>query len=176
MRTASTTFKPSLEQLENRLQPSFLLGGNALQEMAAPLGKIVADMKTTASDLNNAVVTVQTTPNNSTAQARAHAVAISDLQRLLTEQAAVQAVSSGDVSFVRAAAMAELQSGDATDAIVLFYGKFIGLDPLKPLQDPADQANAIMQGKEVQGAINLMTNQFTFQGIRDIQYTQTPNF
>jgi hypothetical protein len=169
------TFKPQLEALEDRFQPSFLLGGNTVQQMAQPLNAIVADMKTTANDLtaalNNAhnAVTQQQLGLNLT-------VAVSDYQRLLTEQHSVQATSAADQSFINTVAFAEFQAGDTTDLVVLYFGKTLNLDPIKSLTDPVDQANGIMQSSDVQTDITRMTQEFTLFGQPVISYTQTPNF
>lgn len=170
-----STFKPQLETLEERANPSFLLSGNAVPQMAAPLNAIVADMKATANDLTSAVNFANQQPNNSTQLGKALVVAVSDYQRLLTEQRSVLSTSSADQTFINSVAFAEFQSGDAGDLEVLFFGKFLSLAPLQALTDPVDQANGVMQSNDVQGDANYMHN-VTFGGISVLQYTQTPNF
>jgi hypothetical protein len=173
-RSSRPTFKPHLEALEDRFQPSFLLSGNTVQQLAQPLNAIVTDMKTTANDLTAAVNGAK--QSNGGQLTKLLSVAVSDLQRLLTEQHAIHAASSADQTFINSVAFAEFQAGDSTDLIVLYFGKVLNLDPVKSFTDPVDQADGIMQSQDVQKDVTAMTNNFTLGGLAPIDFTQTPNF
>ena len=150
--------RPCLEQLEDRAMPSFLLGGAATQ-MAVPLQGMIKDMQTALAHLTHDLSAGLTAYSNGHFSEANHlnAIAVSDLQQLVTDQHAIKAASSADQGFVRAAAFAEFQSGDSLDLAILTFGKMFGLDPMKALTDPAAQADNILQSQEVQGDISFMT-------------------
>jgi hypothetical protein len=170
-------FRPCLEQLEDRAMPSFLLGG-AVTQLAAPLQAMVKDMQTAQAHLKSDLISGANAVSNNNLQGARHffAVAVGDFQQLLTNQHAIKAASSVDQNFVRAAAMAEFQSGDSLDLVILTFGKMIGLDPMKALTDPAAQADNIVQSQDVQGDISFMTQIATVGGIPVIQDVTLPTF
>lgn len=149
--------KPMLEQLEDRVQPSFLLSGVVQQQLAVPLNNMVADMKTAQGHLQfdfNQVIN-NANNNNLAGAIKSFGIAVGDYQQMLTDLHSINATSAADMAFIKAAAFAEFQSGDATDLVVLIYGPNFGIDPTKSLTDPVQQANNIIQSQSVQNEISV---------------------
>jgi hypothetical protein len=148
--------KPSLEKLEDRIQPSFLLNG-AVQQLATPLNNIVSDMKSASTDLQAQFTLIKnnTAPTNTFAGAEVVAnKAVADWQRILNDSAAIKAIVSAEQTFIRAAAFGEAAAGDTTDLLILFLGPLLGIDPTKALSDTVTQANTILNDPTLQGIVN----------------------
>ncbi len=148
--------KPILERLEDRIQPSFLLNG-AVQQLVTPLNNIVSDMKAASTDLQAQFTLIKnnTAPTNTFAGAEVVAdKAVADWQRILNDSSAIKAIVNAELTFIRAAAFAEAAAGDSTDAVLLFLGPLIGLDPTKALSDTVTQSNTILNDPTLQGIVN----------------------
>jgi hypothetical protein len=171
--------KPTLEQLEERSQPSILLGGAIQQNLATPLNNMVTDMTNARTDLQVQFNLLKTPPAGFTlAQAEtAFGKGAADFQRMLNDQRAITVTSSADVAFIRAAAVGEFTEGDPTDLILLTFGHFIGFDPTKVLTDPVTQANNL-NDSVVQGWVNtdFFTTSPLFTHSTWAQVTVTPAF
>ncbi len=156
-RTTTRFAKPRLEQLEERDQPSFLLGTNAVQQLATPLNNMVKDMQSASTDLQAQFTLIKnnTPPTNTFAGAEQVAdKAIGDWQRILNDAASIKATSAADLAFIRAVAFAEFQAGDSLDLVILTFGPLIGFNPTKPLTDAVDQANKILNDPTLQSIVN----------------------
>lgn len=157
-RNLTTRFvQPMLEKLEDRALPSFLMSGNIVSDLAKPLTNMVADMKSASTDLQAQFTLIKnnTAPTNTFAGAEVVAdKAVSDWQRILNDAASIKAVVNAETAFIRAVAFAEVSTGDTTDAILLFFGPLLGLDPLKALTDTVTQANTILNDPTLQSIIN----------------------
>jgi hypothetical protein len=76
------------------------------------------------------------------------------------------------------AALGELQLGDTTDAVLLFFGSLIGFDPKKALTDTVTQANNLVTDPTLQSIVT--TNLHTLDNFVDsttpiAQVTVTPS-
>ena len=175
-------FKPMLEKLEDRALPSFLLSGNAVSQLATPLNNMVNDMKSASTDLQAQFTLIKnnTAPANTFAGAEVVAnMAISDWQRILNDSAAIKALSGAYQNAISTIVFAEFQGGDSLDLIILNFGSFFGLHPLKPLTDPVTQANNILTDPTLQNIVN--TNLHNLNSHVDsttpiAQETVTPSF
>lgn len=174
--------KPILEKLEDRALPSFLLSGNAISQLATPLNNMVTDMKSASTDLQAqfTLISNKTAPANTFAGAEVVAdKAVADWQRILNDSAAIKALSSDYQNAISTIVFAEFQSGDSLDLIILNFGSFFGLHPLKPLTDPVTQANNIVTDSTLQSIVstNLHTlNNFVDSTTPIAQETVTPSF
>jgi hypothetical protein len=152
----AASFKPQVEPLEGRDLPSFLLNGST-NLLLTPLRNMVQDIQNTRQDLlaqTDFLVSRDTIARppiiNNAAQlgqiGQAFGKATADLQRMLTEFAAVDALSRQDLAFINAAAGAELSEGDAVDFFILNFGSFLHLPDFRaPFNDVRTQAaNAIV--------------------------------
>src|SRR5690348_13409587 len=143
-RNSNASFvKPKLEQLEDRVQPSFLLSG-AVQQLTPPPNNILTDMKNASTDLQAQFTLIKnnTAPTNTFAGAEVTAdMAVADWQRILNDSAAIKATVNAELAFIRAVAFAEFSEGDSTDAILVLFGPVIGFDPTKTLTNDVTQAN-----------------------------------
>jgi hypothetical protein len=173
--------KPMLEELEDRVQPSFLLSGT-VGTLATPLNNMVNDMNSASTDLQTQFNLIKnaTPPANTFAGAEAiEAKAVGDWQRILNDSASINATVNADMSFIRAVAFAELSTGDATDALVLTFGTVLGINPTSALTNTVSQANSILTNPTLQNIIN--TNLHTLNSHVDsttpiAQVTVTPSF
>lgn len=187
-RTKIHSIKPMLEQLDERVQPSFLLSGNVVQQMAQPLNNMVADMQSAKTDLKVQYQTIVSFGSESTSSPNfthdlpiaetAYGRAVGDWQRILTDQHAILAVSKADVAFLNAAAFAEFSQGDATDLLVLEFGPSFGLNVTTPLTNPVSQTNSIVNDATLQSEITTdfypISPLYTHATIA--QEAQTPTF
>lgn len=172
--------KPMLEKLEDRALPSFLMSSNIVADLAKPLNNMVTDMKSASTDLQAQFTLIKnnTAPTNAFPGAEVVAdQAVADWQRILNDSASIKAVVNAETAFIRAAAFAELSTGDTTDAILLFFGPLLGFDPLKALTSTVTQADTILNDPTLQNIIN--TNLHTLNGHVDsttpiAQVTVTP--
>jgi hypothetical protein len=152
--------KPMLEQLEDRIQPSFLLGG-AVQQLATPLNNMVTDMNNASTDLQAQFTLIKnnTAPANTYSGAEVvETKAVADWQRILNDSAAINATVPVLQTFIQTAAFSEFQAGDKTDVLVLFFGSFLGINPLQPLTATVTQANNILNNSTLQSIVNTNLN------------------
>lgn len=159
MSRASTArfVKPTLEQLEERSQPSVLLFGNGVQQLAQPLNNMVSDMKSASTDLQsqfNLIKNVQAPANTFPGAEVTANKAVADWQRILNDSAAIKATVNADLLFIRAVAFSEFQAGDPTDLIILTFGPLLGFNPTKALTDTVTQANNILNDPTLQSIVN----------------------
>jgi hypothetical protein len=156
-RNANRNFvKPMLEQLEERVQPSFLLAGTVQQQFLPPLQAVLTDMQTAKGHLQ-ANFTMLTTPGRVTSQSEAetqYAAGAANFSSMVSDQHTITAMVNQDNAFIRAAAIAEFTEGDTTDAILVFFGPLIGFNPTSSLTNVQTQANNLIKGNDVQTWIN----------------------
>lgn len=173
--------KPRLEELEERAQPSFLLGTNAVQQLAEPLNNMVTDMNNAATDLKAQFAAIQA--NNAASGTNTYAgaekvetMAVGDWQRILNDSAAIKATVNADMNFIQTAAFAEFQAGDSLDLAVLLFGHFVGLEPTKPLSDAVTQATDIFNDPTLQNIVgtNLHTVNFHVENTTPISGVTVP--
>ena len=148
--------KPMLEQLEERLQPSFLLAGAVQQQFLPPLQAVLTDMQTSKTNLQTNF-TKLTAPGMVTSQSEAetqYAAGAANFSSMVNDQHAITAMVNMDNAFIRAAALAEFMEGDTTDEILVLFGPLIGFNPTSSLTDVQTQANNLINGKDVQTWIN----------------------
>jgi hypothetical protein len=149
--------KPNLERLEGRDLPSFLFGG-AINTLAAPLNRKLADMQTEKNDLTTVQARLVTDVNAITGQhtgqhrpeysriAQDYGRACADFRQMVVDQRAIKDESTQDVAFVNAAAMAEAFEGDATDFILLNFGSLFGFGSFtNALTSPVSTADSTVQ-------------------------------
>ena len=137
--------KPMLEELENRVQPSFLLQG-AVQQLVTPLNTAIADMQSAITDVkvqHDALIALGLGGNIATAET-AYGKGSADWHRALVDQHAIQATVNADLNFIRAATFAEFAEGDPTDVLILTFGPIIGFNPTSPLTNLVNQANSLI--------------------------------
>jgi hypothetical protein len=158
--------KPTLEELEDRIQPSFLLSSTPIPVMVTLMNNIIGDMKVQIADVK-AQHDVIVAPFNSLgtlgAQEAALAKGAADWQRILVDQETIRASVSVDLSFINAAASAELSMGDPIDEIVLMFGPLLNLNPTSALSATVTQAN------------NLINNDSTLQTDIDTDFFPISN-
>ncbi|HEY7307745.1 MAG TPA: hypothetical protein VH643_00130 [Gemmataceae bacterium] len=152
-RNANVRFvKPMLEQLEARVQPSFLLAGAVQQQFLPPLQAMLTDMQTAKGNLANNF-TMLTTPGKVTNVGDAetqYAAGAANFSQMVSDQHAINATVTADNAFIRAAAMAEFTEGDPTDLILVTFGPLIGFNPTSSLTNVQTQANSLINGSDVQ--------------------------
>lgn len=183
-----SSFKPELEQLEDRIQPSFLLSG-AVQTLATPLNNMVTDMKNAANDIKTVQfpaltafgeesVSSPTFTAHLPGEETAYGKAIGDWQRILTDQHAIQALSAADVSFLNAVALTEAASGDVTDFIILRFGPIFGINVTAPLTTPVNQAASVVADTTLQADITAdpATISALYTTTTIMEAAQTPGF
>jgi hypothetical protein len=182
-----SSFKPQVELLEDRIQPSFLLSG-AVSSLSTPLNNMVTDMKNASADLKTqfAALTQFGEENTSSPTFTAHlpieetayGKAVGDWQRILTDQHAINALSSADVSFVNAVAFQEAVAGDTTDLLVLKFGPMIGLNATASLTTPVSQAANVVADTTLQADINADPAVISalYTGTTIAQAASTPGF
>jgi hypothetical protein len=174
--------KPKLEELEDRVQPSFLLQGTVQAQLLPPLQSVFTDMQSAKNDLQTQFNLLHTTGALTTdAQAEASfARGAADFQRMLNDQHAITLTVNADTAFIRAAAFAEFAEGDPIDAIIVVFGPAIGFNPTSALTNVQTQANTLINGNDVQTWINTDFFPTTPSGFEThatwAQVTQTPLF
>jgi hypothetical protein len=147
-------FKPTLEHLEERAQPSVLFPNNIAPQLAAPLNALIADMNAAQKDLATQIGKIPSgVPVNSGPALPAFGQASADYQRLLTDQQAISAASKADVAFLTAVAGAEFAAGDPTDLLVLNFGAMLGINATASLTTPVNQAAQVVNDPTVQKEI-----------------------
>jgi hypothetical protein len=78
-------FRPTLEHLEERAQPSVLFPNNLAPQMAQPLNALVADMNAAQKDLATQIAKIPGGVVNGGAALPAFGQAAADYQRLLSD-------------------------------------------------------------------------------------------
>lgn len=138
------TVRPTLECLETRDLPSFLLTG-ALNNVVQPLQNINKDLNDAANAVKNAFTALTADKSNGTTSAQValdFSAGVSSYQRVLNDQHSIIAESAGITAFVNTVAVTEFLSGDALDLIILDFGAIFNIRPLQPLQDLVSSANS----------------------------------
>jgi hypothetical protein len=142
-----------LEELEDRIQPSFLLSSTPIPVMVTLMNNIISDMNVQIADVkaqHDAIIA----PGNISkfdVQEAALAKGAADWQRVQVDQETIRASVNVDLSFINAAASAELSMGDPIDEIILMFGPLLNLNPTGALSATVTQAN------------NLVNNDSTLQ-------------
>ncbi len=144
--------KPSLEQLEGRDMPSFLLSG-AVAQLAAPFNAVNTDLTNSSNALKtdySAIISASSPGAEEVAIGKATA----DWARMQNDQHIISAASSAAIGFINAVALTEFQNGDPLDLIVLDIGPLIGLHVTSALTNPVNQANATVNDPTIQSDVN----------------------
>lgn len=161
--TSVPTVKPMLERLEDRIQPSILFPGTAVNALVTPLQNVLSDMQTAqknlTTDYNNAVAALGTTPNYDTVRAfvTPFTKAVADYQQIVSDQAAIHVMVSSDQMFLQQVAISEVFAGDPIDFIILNFFKGSAFDPTTKLTAVQTQADQILKDPTLQSEI---THQF----------------
>ena len=138
------TFRPTLERLETRDLPSFLLAG-ALNQVIQPLQNINKDLNDAATAVQGAFNALTADKSNGASSAKVaqdFSAGVSSYQRVLNDQHTIAAGSAAIQAFVNIVVITEFQSGDSLDIIVLTFGPIFNIRPLQPLQDVVTNANS----------------------------------
>jgi hypothetical protein len=188
-RNTNTRFvKPMLEELEERAQPSFLSNGlfsttgptTIQQNLLPPLQAMFADMQNARNLLQGEFNLLSNPPPGFTIQQAetVYGLGAVDYQRMRNDNSAIAATVAADNNFIRAAAFAEVGEGDPGDAIILFFGPSIGLNPTSSLTNVQTQANALINGMDVQTWVNFnfSTVEPNFTPATWAQVTAMPSF
>jgi hypothetical protein len=188
--------KPMLEQLEDRLQPSVLVGSNVVPTLVNQVNTVLTDMQHAqtklTTDTNNAaneVALTMTGPNGDDVRVFAHdfGKAVADYQRILSDQATIHSMVSTDTAVLQGVAMAEFQAGDPIDLVILSFFKGTSFDPTTQLTHIQTQADKIATDKTVRDEVHFTTfdlrnpaTDLNFNDIRDEITTEmevgTPSF
>jgi hypothetical protein len=118
---------------------------------------MVNDMNSAASDLKTQFSNLRAnTPPTNTSNGAEQALGkmTGDWQRILSDQAAIIATSNAEVNFIHSAAIAEFQEGDLSDAVILFVGPLLGINPTSALITPVGQAISIVNDPTLQSIVN----------------------
>jgi hypothetical protein len=159
-RINTRSVKPMLEHLEDRLQPSVLLGGSVVPTMVNQVNTVLTDMQHAqtklTTDYNAAVTTLGTNPNGDNVRDFVHPFgkAVADYQQILTDQAAIHSMVSTDTTVLQGVAMAEFQAGDPIDLVILSFFKNSSFDPTTQLTHVQSQADQILQDTTLKTEIN----------------------
>jgi hypothetical protein len=149
-----------LERLEDRLQPSVLVGSNAVNTLASQVNTVLTDMQHAQSnlttDFNSAVTALGTNPNGDNVRQFAHpfSKAVADYQQILNDQATIHLMVSTDNTFLQQVAVTEAMSGDPIDLLVLTFFRGSPFDPSTQLTNVQNQADQIRQDSTLQSEIN----------------------
>lgn len=152
--------KPMLERLEDRLQPSVLLGGNVPNTLVNQVNTVLTDMQHAQTNLtvdyNSAVTALGANPNGDNVRQFAHPFgkAVADYQQILNDQATIHQMVSTDNTLLQEVALAEFTSGDPVDLIILTLFKGSSFDPTTQLTNVQKQADQILQNTTLQNEIN----------------------
>lgn len=151
------SIRPSLETLERRDQPSFLMTG-ATSALVQPLNTIFQDMQMAQSRLQQNVQFFQANGNGTTAQqiasTQAFAKATAAYQEILNDQHAITLLANADKNFIVQAAVFEAFNGDTTDYFLLVQGPFFGFDVNAQFTNVVTQANNLANDGNVTGPAN----------------------
>ena len=146
--SGTRTFRPSLERLETRDLPSFLLTG-ALNQVIQPLQNINKDLNDAANAVKGAFNALTADKSNGASSAQValdFSAGVSSYQRALNDQHTISAGSAAIQAFINIVVIAEFQSGDVIDIIIIDFGSFFNLHPLQPLQNVVANANSTVGG------------------------------
>jgi hypothetical protein len=144
--------KPQLERLEGRDLPSFLLNGST-NLLLTPLRNMVQDMRNTENDLSDQKLAGKSSLRE---VGKVFGPATSDYQRMLTDKAAVDALSTQDLAFLNAAALAEAAAGDGLDLVILTFGPLLHFPDFRaPFNDVRAQADHIIGEKRLRELVNF---------------------
>jgi hypothetical protein len=152
--------KPKLEQLEDRLQPSVLLGSNAVGTLVNQVNTVLTDMQhaqnNLTTDFNSAVTALGNNPNGDNVRQFAHPFgkAVADYQQILNDQATIHLMVNTDNTFLQQVALAEAMSGDPTDLLILTFFRGSNFDPTTQLTNVQNQADQIRQDTTLQNEVN----------------------
>jgi hypothetical protein len=159
-RINTRSIKPTLEHLEDRLQPAVLLGGPVVPAMVNQVNTVLTDMQHAqvklTTDYNAAVTALGTNPNGDNVRAFAHPFgkAVADYQQILSDQASIHLMVSTDTTVLQGVAMAEFQAGDPIDLVILSFFKGTSFDPTTQLTHVQTQADQILQDTTLKTEIN----------------------
>lgn len=149
------SFKPMLEQLEDRVTPTVLLGNSqVVTAMTDGLNNVLADMKTAATNLQTdikAATTAATLPLTATSfQNWINAVgkATADYQQILSDQASIHQMVSTDQAVLKGVAFAELTNGDPIDFLILTFFPNSGFNSASKLMNIQTSADNIVNGTD----------------------------
>jgi hypothetical protein len=149
-----------LEHLEDRLQPSVLLGGSVVPTMVNQVNTVLTDMQHAqtklTTDYNAAVTALGNNPNGDNVRDFVHPFgkAVADYQQILSDQAAIHSMVSTDTTVLQGVAMAEFQAGDPIDLVILSFFKGTSFDPTTQLTHVQTQADQILQDTTLKTEIN----------------------
>ncbi len=152
--------KPMLEQLEDRYQPSVLMGGNVVPTLVNQVNTVLTDMQQAqvklTTDYNAAVTALGTNPNGDNVRQFVHPFgkAVADYQQILNDQATIHLMVNTDTTVLQGVALAEFQAGDPIDLIILSFFKGTSFDPTTQLTNVQKQADHIVQDTTLQTEIN----------------------
>jgi hypothetical protein len=152
--------KPMLERLEDRLQPSVLLGGQVVPTMVNQVNTVLTDMQHAqvklTTDYNAAVTALGANPNGDNVRQFVHPFgkAVADYQQILNDQATIHLMVNTDNTVLREVASAELISGDPIDFVILSFFKGTSFDPTTQLTHVQNQADQILQDPTLHTEIN----------------------
>jgi len=116
--------KPRLEHLEDRIQPTVLIGSQVVPTMVNQLNTVLKDMQGAqtklATDYNQAVTDITINPNGDNVRQFTHSFgkAVADYQQILSDQASIHSMVSTDNTVLQQTALAELIAGVPFDFIV----------------------------------------------------------
>jgi len=156
----SRSVKPMLEHLEDRYQPSVLMGGNVVPTLVNQVNTVLTDMQHAqvklTTDYNAAVTALGTNPNGDNVRAFAHPFgqAVADYQQILNDQATINSMVSTDTTVLQEVALAEFSAGDPIDLVILTFFKGSSFDPTTQLKNVQNQANQFLQDTTLQNEIN----------------------
>ena len=150
--------KPTLEHLEERIQPSFLLGSGSgtgnVTALAVPLTKAATDMTSASNLLASDIASLKSAATVAQAE-KDYGFCCADYQRILSDHAFVVAIVPVDINFINAVAVSEfIESGDITDVAILRIPFLTNLfNPLSPLNNALSQANSIWNNGQLSGSL-----------------------
>jgi hypothetical protein len=156
----SRLVKPMLEHLEDRYQPSVLMGSNVVPTMVNQVNTVLTDMQHAqvklTTDYNAAVTALGNNPNGDNVRAFAHPFgkAVADYQQILNDQATIHSMVSTDNTVLQGVALAEFSAGDPIDLVILTFFKGTSFDPTTQLKNVQNQADQVLQNTTLQNEIN----------------------
>jgi hypothetical protein len=158
IRTSDCRVKPTLEDLEDPIQPSFLLGagldtGN-VAALAAPLGSAVMDMQNAQTKLTTDINAIKSASSTASAEA-AYASSVSDYQRIWNDFATVNVIVPVDMNFMNAVATSVfLETGNVDDLAILRIPFLTNIfNPFGPLNNDLNQATSMWNNGNLTGSL-----------------------
>jgi len=154
--------KPTLEQLEDRVTPTVLLGNSpVINAMLTGVNNVLADMKTAQGNLKTdftaAGAALTNNPNGDNVRDWSHPFgkAVADYQQILSDQASIHQMVTTDNAVLQGVAVSELVSGDPIDFIILTFFPNSGFNPATQLKNVQNQADQIRTDTTVQNEVNF---------------------